>query len=109
MSQPAALAIGRATLAVCRAAYERWANRADADLTTYLDQPSSHSPLDLLLRHVMIVSIDVVRTATAVDVPTCRDGDDAHGNLVDSVEPKITASQRRPATSSPPLDGYGRS
>lgn len=32
------LAIGRATLAVCRAAYERWANRADADLTHYLDQ-----------------------------------------------------------------------
>ena len=32
------LAIGRATLAVCRSAYERWAQRADADLTTYLDQ-----------------------------------------------------------------------
>jgi TetR/AcrR family transcriptional regulator, regulator of mycofactocin system len=27
------LAIGRATLAVCRSAYERWAERADADLT----------------------------------------------------------------------------
>jgi TetR/AcrR family transcriptional regulator, regulator of mycofactocin system len=31
------LAIGRATLAVCRAAYDRWAERADADLTRYLD------------------------------------------------------------------------
>jgi TetR/AcrR family transcriptional regulator, regulator of mycofactocin system len=31
------LAIGRATLAVCRSAYERWAERADADLTVYLD------------------------------------------------------------------------
>jgi len=32
------LAIGRATLAVCRSAYDRWAERADADLTVYLDQ-----------------------------------------------------------------------
>ncbi|HXW88306.1 MAG TPA: mycofactocin system transcriptional regulator [Streptosporangiaceae bacterium] len=32
------LAIGRATLAVCRAAYDRWVDRADADLTVYLDQ-----------------------------------------------------------------------
>ena len=32
------LAIGRATLAVCRAAYDRWMDRADADLTIYLDQ-----------------------------------------------------------------------
>jgi TetR/AcrR family transcriptional regulator, regulator of mycofactocin system len=32
------LAIGRATLAVCRAAYDRWVERADADLTVYLDQ-----------------------------------------------------------------------
>jgi mycofactocin system transcriptional regulator len=32
------LAISRATLAVCRSAYERWAERADADLTVYLDQ-----------------------------------------------------------------------
>jgi mycofactocin system transcriptional regulator len=31
------LAIGRATLAVCRSAYDRWAVRADADLTVYLD------------------------------------------------------------------------
>ena len=31
------LAVGRATLATCRAAYERWAVRADADLTVYLD------------------------------------------------------------------------
>jgi TetR/AcrR family transcriptional regulator, regulator of mycofactocin system len=31
------LAIGRATLAVCRAAYEYWAARADQDLTVYLD------------------------------------------------------------------------
>lgn len=29
--------VGRATLAACRAAYERWAARADADLTVYLD------------------------------------------------------------------------
>jgi TetR/AcrR family transcriptional regulator, regulator of mycofactocin system len=32
------LAIGRATLAVCRSAYERWADRADADLTVYLER-----------------------------------------------------------------------
>jgi TetR/AcrR family transcriptional regulator, regulator of mycofactocin system len=32
------LAIGRATLAVCRSAYDRWVDRADADLTVYLDQ-----------------------------------------------------------------------
>ncbi len=31
------LAIGRATLAACRAAYDRWSARADADLTVYLD------------------------------------------------------------------------
>jgi hypothetical protein len=29
--------VGRATLAACRAAYERWAARADADLAVYLD------------------------------------------------------------------------
>ena len=32
------LAIGRATLAVCRAAYDRWIDRADTGLTSYLDQ-----------------------------------------------------------------------
>jgi mycofactocin system transcriptional regulator len=32
------LAVGRATLAVCRAAYDRWIDRADANLTSYLDQ-----------------------------------------------------------------------
>jgi mycofactocin system transcriptional regulator len=31
------LAAGRATLAACRAAYDRWSARADADLTFYLD------------------------------------------------------------------------
>ena len=31
------LAVGRAVLAVCRAGYDRWAARADADLTVYLD------------------------------------------------------------------------
>jgi mycofactocin system transcriptional regulator len=31
------LAAGRAALAACRAAYDRWAARADADLTVYLD------------------------------------------------------------------------
>lgn len=31
------LAVGRATLAVCRAAYDDWSERADADLTAYLD------------------------------------------------------------------------
>jgi mycofactocin system transcriptional regulator len=31
------LAAGRTTLAACRAAYERWSARADADLTVYLD------------------------------------------------------------------------
>jgi TetR/AcrR family transcriptional regulator, regulator of mycofactocin system len=31
------LAIGRATLATCRAAFDTWAARADADLTVYLN------------------------------------------------------------------------
>jgi TetR/AcrR family transcriptional regulator, regulator of mycofactocin system len=31
------LAIGRTTLAACRAAFDRWLQRADADLTVYLD------------------------------------------------------------------------
>ena len=31
------LTVGRATLAACRAAYDRWSTRADADLTFYLD------------------------------------------------------------------------
>jgi mycofactocin system transcriptional regulator len=31
------LAVGRATLAACRAAYDRWVSRADANLTVYLD------------------------------------------------------------------------
>ena len=31
------MTVGRATLATCRAAYERWAALADADLTVYLD------------------------------------------------------------------------
>jgi TetR/AcrR family transcriptional regulator, regulator of mycofactocin system len=31
------LALGRATLATCRAAFDTWAVRADADLTVYLD------------------------------------------------------------------------
>lgn len=31
------LAVGRAALAACRAAYDRWSARADADLTVYLD------------------------------------------------------------------------
>jgi mycofactocin system transcriptional regulator len=41
LGQPAGslypLAIGRATLAACRAAYDRWSARADDDLTAYLD------------------------------------------------------------------------
>ena len=32
-----ALAIGRTTLAACRAAYDHWVSRADDDLTVYLD------------------------------------------------------------------------
>jgi mycofactocin system transcriptional regulator len=32
------LAVGRTTLAACRAAYDVWLARADADLTTYLDE-----------------------------------------------------------------------
>lgn len=32
------LAIGRATLATARAAFDHWVTHADADLTTYLDQ-----------------------------------------------------------------------
>lgn len=31
------LCVGRAVLAACRAAYDRWSARADDDLTTYLD------------------------------------------------------------------------
>jgi len=31
------LAVGRATLAACRAAFDRWTANADADLTVYLD------------------------------------------------------------------------
>lgn len=31
------LAVGRATLAACRAGYDRWVARADAELTVYLD------------------------------------------------------------------------
>ena len=31
------LAVGRATLAACQAAYDRWSARADAELTYYLD------------------------------------------------------------------------
>jgi TetR/AcrR family transcriptional regulator, regulator of mycofactocin system len=42
LGQPASslypMAIGRATLAVCRAAYDRWVDQADADLTVHLDQ-----------------------------------------------------------------------
>lgn len=42
LGQPAVslrpMAIGRATLAVCRAAYELWVGRADADLVVYLDE-----------------------------------------------------------------------
>ncbi len=41
LGQPAGslypLAVGRATLATCRAAYDRWSVRADTDLTVYLD------------------------------------------------------------------------
>ncbi len=41
LAQPAdslyPLAIGRTALAACRAAYDRWAARADSDLTVYLD------------------------------------------------------------------------
>jgi mycofactocin system transcriptional regulator len=41
LGQPAGslypLAIGRCVLAACRAAYDRWSARADADLTLYLD------------------------------------------------------------------------
>jgi TetR/AcrR family transcriptional regulator, regulator of mycofactocin system len=41
LGQPAGslypLAVGRATLAACRAAYDRWSARADGDLTIYLD------------------------------------------------------------------------
>ena len=41
LAQPAdslyPLAIGRTALAACRAAYDRWAARADDDLTVYLD------------------------------------------------------------------------
>jgi mycofactocin system transcriptional regulator len=32
------LVIGRTTLAACRAAFDLWVNRADADLTVYLDE-----------------------------------------------------------------------
>ena len=32
------LAVGRATLATCRASFDHWVRRADADLTVYLDR-----------------------------------------------------------------------
>ena len=35
---PRSAADAEGALAVCRSAYERWAERADADLTVYLDQ-----------------------------------------------------------------------
>jgi len=38
------LAVGRATLAACRAAYDRWSARADADLTVYLDAALAPRP-----------------------------------------------------------------
>jgi mycofactocin system transcriptional regulator len=42
LSQPATalypLAIGRTTLAACRAAFDLWVERADADLTVYIDE-----------------------------------------------------------------------
>jgi mycofactocin system transcriptional regulator len=42
LGQPASalipLAVGRCTLAACRAAFDEWVLRADADLTAYLDQ-----------------------------------------------------------------------
>ena len=31
------MTVGRSVLAACRAAYDRWSARADADLTRYLD------------------------------------------------------------------------
>ena len=44
LAQPAdslyPLAIGRTALAACRAAYDRWAARADGDLTVYLEPPT---------------------------------------------------------------------
>src|SRR4029077_735171 len=49
------LAVGRATLAACRAAYDRWSARADADLTYYLDAalappPAGFAPHVILAR-----------------------------------------------------------
>lgn len=41
------VAVGRATLARCRAPYEQWAVRADEDLTVYLDAASTPWPQDL--------------------------------------------------------------
>jgi TetR/AcrR family transcriptional regulator, regulator of mycofactocin system len=56
LGQPAGslypLTVGRATLAACRAAYDRWSARADADLTIYLDAAlaalSAGFPADVL-------------------------------------------------------------
>jgi mycofactocin system transcriptional regulator len=46
------LAVGRATLAVCRSAYDRWAERADADLTVYLDQALRALAVGFAERHL---------------------------------------------------------
>lgn len=58
------LAVGRATLAACRAAYDQWSARADAELTGYLDAA---------LRALAAgFDDDVLATAPAVLTPAAR-------------------------------------
>jgi mycofactocin system transcriptional regulator len=57
------LAVGRAVLAACRAGYDRWAARADADLTVYLDaalRALAAGFRDDVLTHEPIVNTSVV-------------------------------------------------
>ena len=52
------LAVGRCTLAACRAAYDRWSARADGDLTVYLD--------------AALTALSAGFTATAMEFPEER-------------------------------------
>src|SRR5271157_4943068 len=59
------LAVGRATLAVCRAAYDRWSARADADLTFYLDAALAAAAFDpaAIRASAQVLSEDISRRA----------------------------------------------
>ncbi|WP_300609006.1 mycofactocin system transcriptional regulator [Trebonia sp.] len=69
LGQPAGslypLAVGRAALAACRAAYDRWSARADNDLTVYLD-----AALTALAAGFAMEKVD--RAALAADLTRSR-------------------------------------